>query len=101
MGRRMVVVANELSPPRNERISVAALAGVIVRSLPWIFACALIALLISVAVGMMQTRTYTARVSFVPQGHRVTGFSSGLAAQLGIGLPSGDAGQSPAFYVDL
>lgn len=46
-------------------------------------------------------RTWTTAVSFFPQGKRAGGNLSALAAQFGVGVPSGDANESPNFYADL
>jgi uncharacterized protein involved in exopolysaccharide biosynthesis len=97
----MVAQTDDLIPDRSQKISLAAVAGVLFRSVPWIIACAAIALVISLGVALFEARQYTAHVSFVPQGHRMTGAGGGLAAQLGIGSGGGDAGQSPPFYVEL
>jgi uncharacterized protein involved in exopolysaccharide biosynthesis len=51
-------------------------------------------------VSLMTPRTYTVAASFVPQGRRSPSGVSGLAAQLGISVPT-DPGQSPSFYADL
>ncbi len=45
-------------------------------------------------------RYFTASAEFMPQGMK-QGQLSGLAQQFGISLGGGDAGQSPAFYMDL
>ena len=44
---------------------------------------------------------YTTEAQFMPQGSRGQSQISGLAQQFGIMLGGGDAGQSPAFYLDL
>jgi len=46
-------------------------------------------------------RTWTTAVSFFPQGKRAGGNLSALAAQFGVGVPSGEANESPNFYADL
>ena len=44
---------------------------------------------------------YTTEAQFMPKGARGQGGLSGLAAQLGVSVGSGDATQSPQFYIDL
>lgn len=51
-------------------------------------------------VGLLRPRSYTVSSSFVPQSRRAPSGVSGLAAQLGISVPT-DPGQSPSFYADL
>jgi uncharacterized protein involved in exopolysaccharide biosynthesis len=63
---------------------------------------ALIALLCAASLAtyaFTRPRTYTSMVSFMPQARQAGG--SGLAAQLGIMLPTADQSESPQFYVDL
>jgi uncharacterized protein involved in exopolysaccharide biosynthesis len=51
---------------------------------------------------LLRPRTYTAEASFTPQATRSTmGALGGLAAQLGVVMPSNDGNQSPGFYADL
>jgi uncharacterized protein involved in exopolysaccharide biosynthesis len=44
---------------------------------------------------------YTVESQFLVKGSRSSGQLGGLAAQLGLSLGGGDAGQSPQFYLDL
>jgi len=44
---------------------------------------------------------YTATAGFLLQAPKVGGNVPGIAAQLGLTLPTGDAGQSPAFYAEM
>ena len=46
-------------------------------------------------------RVYSVEAQFMPKGSRGQTQLQGLAQQFGIPVSSGDAGQSPAFYVDL
>lgn len=60
--------------------------------------CTLLALL----VAFLLPRKYSAIASFVPQRSELarSGLAS-IAAQFGVNLPMGDAGESPAFYAQL
>jgi uncharacterized protein involved in exopolysaccharide biosynthesis len=51
--------------------------------------------------GFLQKRTYTSQGSFVTRSARAPQALSGIAAQFGISVSTGDPGQSPAFYADL
>jgi uncharacterized protein involved in exopolysaccharide biosynthesis len=57
---------------------------------------------VATLLSRMRPLTYTSTASFAPHSRRAsTSNFSGLAAQLGLNVPSGDASQSPAFYVNL
>jgi len=64
--------------------------------LRWAVATAAIVSLVS----LLMPRSYTVSASFVPQSRRSPSGVSGLAAQLGISVPT-EPGQSPSFYADL
>jgi uncharacterized protein involved in exopolysaccharide biosynthesis len=52
--------------------------------------------------GVLTARTWTSGATFMPQTRRTPAAGlSGLAAQLGISVPTLDAGQGPAFYADF
>src|SRR5688572_18874906 len=56
------------------------------------------------ALALSKDRTYTAHGVFMPQtsiGAGSTGGLAALAGRFGVAVPSGDAAQSPAFYVEL
>lgn len=62
--------------------------------------CAL--LVLTAAWTLLAGRRYTATASFVSQGGPSTlSRLAGLAAQLGVAIPSSDQGESPQFYADL
>jgi len=52
-------------------------------------------------VWLVLPRSYLADAAFVAQGSSNAAGISALAAQLGVAVPSGDASESPAFYVEL
>lgn len=55
-----------------------------------------------VGVGLLRARTYTSTAAFVPEARgSLPAGVAGLAAQFGVALPGGEAGESPAFYADL
>ncbi len=74
---------------------IAAGEGTLVR---WVLGAALLtALFVTV-----RAPRYTSYASFTPQIRRApSGAAAGLAAQLGISISSGEAGQSPQFYNEL
>lgn len=63
-----------------------------------------LALLFGGYMGLMSVtsgKTYTAEAQFVPKGARGQSQLSGIAAQFGVSLNSGDPLQSPQLYMDL
>lgn len=84
------------------RLSLAGLAVLLVRRRRLFVLCPVVAVVLVLAIGILLPRRYSAYASFTPQGG-AGGLSSlaGLASQFGIGLPSGEAGQSPAFYASV
>jgi uncharacterized protein involved in exopolysaccharide biosynthesis len=57
--------------------------------------------IIGASAGLLRGNSYTASARFMPQTRSSPQSMSGLAAQLGMTLPSSDASQSPDFYVEL
>ena len=52
-------------------------------------------------ISLMARRSYTSSATFIPQSTGGQSSLGGLAAQLGVVLPSADANQSPEFYAEL
>ncbi len=95
---REIIVTPE--PPRND-ISAVSLVNVLLRN-RWMI------LTLSLALGFWEgfksissSKYYTAQAQFMPKGARGQGQLGGIAAQFGINLNVGDAGQSPQLYTDL
>jgi uncharacterized protein involved in exopolysaccharide biosynthesis len=89
-------------PPGTDEISLIELINVVLKNRRLVVLVPLVVFVLVVAYTFLQPRTYTASASFVPQtssGQR--SLTSSLAAQFGVALPTGEAGQSPAFYADL
>lgn len=83
-------------------ISLASLARTLLRHRRVVLACALGCALVVGTLGLLRPRTWTSAATFMPQGRRSPAAGlSGVAAQLGINVPTTDAGQSPGFYSDL
>jgi uncharacterized protein involved in exopolysaccharide biosynthesis len=83
-------------------LTILGVANAVLRRRGWVFLFGVITPLAVLAFVLSRGRTYTSTASFVPESKRSTSSAlSGLAAQLGVGLPAADAAQSPAFYVDL
>lgn len=80
--------------------SLARLGTLLLRHWRFLVAVPLVVIPMVVARILLQSRSYTARTSFLPE--KSTASSAGLrgiAAQFGIDAP--DAGRSPDFYIDL
>ena len=101
-----VAPTRETSPPppheqQPSTISAVSLFNVILRYRVMI---ALLALIFGFYAGFKSVTSgkgYTTEAQFMPKGARGGGQLSGLAAQFGVNLNTGDATNSPQFYVDL
>jgi uncharacterized protein involved in exopolysaccharide biosynthesis len=93
----------ESSPPRpsEEELSLLAMASALLRSRRAILLWALLGGALCAVVSLARHRTFTSESSFLPQAQRTPQSLSGIAAQLGLSLPTADGSQGPAFYVDL
>lgn len=82
--------------------SLAGLTAGILRRRRLIVVFALASGLIAGTVGLLSRRTWTSAATFMPQSRRTPAAGlTGIAAQLGITVPTTDAGQSPGFYADF
>jgi uncharacterized protein involved in exopolysaccharide biosynthesis len=85
-----------------DRLSLLALANVTLRQRRLVLRVALLVVLAVVAFFLLRPRTYTVSTSFRLQTRTGQALNlSGLAAELGLTVPSADATQTPAFYIDL
>ncbi|HXI21292.1 MAG TPA: hypothetical protein VNH46_09415, partial [Gemmatimonadales bacterium] len=67
-----------------------------------VFGLPLLLALLTLGIGLVLPRHYTARAAFVPQSSSGSlARLAGLAAQFGIGLPGQDESVSPDFYAEL
>jgi tyrosine-protein kinase Etk/Wzc len=83
-------------------VPVYSVAARVLRHSRPIVLTALVAAIGIVGYTLFHPREYTVESSFLPQNRRSSqGTFSALAAQLGLAVPGLDAGQGPAFYVDL
>jgi uncharacterized protein involved in exopolysaccharide biosynthesis len=81
--------------------AIFSLIASVLRRWPIVVLTVLAITLLTIATGLVSARKYQVASSFVPQSRRSAPNMAGLAAQLGINLPQGEAGQSPQFYVEL
>jgi uncharacterized protein involved in exopolysaccharide biosynthesis len=83
-------------------LSLLALANVALRYRWLVLRVTLVVILLTVAFFLFRPATYTVASSFRLQIRNNTVSNlTGLAAQLGFAMPTTDATQTPAFYVDL
>lgn len=87
--------------PDARQITFLETLNVLLRSRGLIMLCAFIVPTILCTIALVSKRQYTATASFVAQSGKGMGGMSGLAAQLGVNLPTGGEAESPQFYVDL
>lgn len=86
--------------PEGE-LTLTDLLNVLLRHRRLVLAPALLLLVLSIGLSIGQKQTWTSVSSFAPQtGNRNAGLS-GLAAQFGVAIPQGGAGQSLEFYSEL
>jgi uncharacterized protein involved in exopolysaccharide biosynthesis len=85
----------------EEDVSFLGIANVLLRHRRLVVGWTLLVFTAVVGFTVFAPRTFTTRSSFMPQARKQTGGLSGLAANLGVLLPTLDGGQSPAFYADL
>jgi uncharacterized protein involved in exopolysaccharide biosynthesis len=86
----------------TDGISLVAVVNLVLRNRYLIVGISGLLLLLTVGTLLLAPRTYTAESSFMLQSRpQIPASLSGLAAQFGFTLPSGDANQSPTFYADL
>jgi uncharacterized protein involved in exopolysaccharide biosynthesis len=102
-----VIDAAEASPRRTipdseeGEPSILGFVNVLLRYRGQIFISVLACLTAALTLALISPARYTVHGSFAPQSRRSTSSLSAMAVQLGLNLPGGDAGQSPAFYADL
>ena len=105
---KLVVMADVKSArtqvkPADDRLSVIALASVLLRWRRAILALAMIGALVAFAAALLARREYVASATFIPHAPE-SGAPAGLATaigQLGIRLPSTGEGWGPPIYVEL
>lgn len=83
-------------------LSLLALATVALRHRWLVFKVTLVVIFATIAFLLFRPATYTVSSSFRLQvSNKTVSSLTGLAAQLGFSMPTTDATQTPAFYVDL
>lgn len=83
-------------------ITLGSLLRALLRRRGLVIGCGLVGALLAGTTGLLRHRTWTAAATFMPQGRRNPAAGlSGVAAQLGITIPTTDAGQGPGFYADF
>src|SRR4051812_30094607 len=93
-------VRSESAVPDDAPDSWLWATNALLRNRKLITYCVLVSLLIPIAV-LLQKREYTAVSTFMLRSRRSPMGLSGLAAQMGINVPSGESDESPVFYSDL
>jgi uncharacterized protein involved in exopolysaccharide biosynthesis len=92
----------QAAPVQTSELSLAGLARVLLSRRRLVVGLALVLAFVTGLKGVLTARTWTAGATFMPQTRRTPAAGlSGLAAQLGISVPTLDAGQGPAFYADF
>ena len=93
--------ARAIEDAGDQPVSVLSLINVLLRHRLLVGVCVVIGLLLSAQSKIFSGRSYTSSATFIPVATKAASNLTGLAAQLGIGLSSGDAAESPQFYLEL
>ena len=99
--RDVIMPAPPPNVPRSDEISVVSVLNVILRHRVLIVGLMLLFGFYNGFRSVTSGKSYTVESQFLVKGARAGGQLGGLAASLGINIQGGDAGQSPAFYLDL
>ncbi len=90
-------------PAAEEDLTLAGLLAFLMRHRRLILGTGLAAFLVIGLWAFFAARTFTSTARFMPQASSEGALArlSGLAASLGVSVPTADAGSSPAFYSEL
>jgi uncharacterized protein involved in exopolysaccharide biosynthesis len=89
------------SQQNSEGISLVEVVAAILRYRRSIVAFSLLSATLAAVAVLAKDRTFTTTASFTPQATRQLAGLGGLAAQLGVAVPTADGNQSAGFYADL
>ena len=102
MGNETHPIRETYSPPGGDEISLIELINVVLKNRRLVVLTPLIIFGLVVGYTFIQSRTYSTSSSFIPQSSSSQrSLTTNLAAQFGISVPAGEAGQTPEFYADL
>jgi len=102
IGNETRPIGDTYSPPGGDEISLIELVNVVLKNRRLAVLTPLIIFFLVVGYTFIQSRTYSSSSSFMPQSSSSQrSLTTDLAAQFGISLPAGEAGQTPQFYADL
>lgn len=88
-------------PAQEEEVPFLGLVNVLLRHRHLVLGVTLLCFAAAVVLTLLSPRSFTASSAFMPQTRKATSSLSGLAAQFGFTLPTGETQQTPAFYADL
>ncbi len=96
----MTDVRHAADAPRE--LSLLGIVNVLLRHRRIVIGLPVVLAFLVVGVGLVLPRTWTAKATFMPQSNAGSlSRLAGLAAQLGVNVPTEDPGQSPEFYAEL
>jgi uncharacterized protein involved in exopolysaccharide biosynthesis len=93
--------ARPIEDAGDQPVSLLSLINVLLRHRFIVALCALIGLVLAAQSRAFVPRSYTSTATFIPVATKMSTNLNGLAAQLGIGLSTADAVESPQFYIEL
>lgn len=102
IGNETHPIGKTYSHPGSDEISLIELVNVVLKNRRLVVLTPLIIFVLVVGYTFIQSRTYSSSSSFMPQSSSSQrSLTTNLAAQFGISVPAGEAGQTPKFYADL
>jgi len=93
--------ARPIEDAGDQPVSLLSLIIVLLRQRWIVAACTLIGLVLAAQSRVFSPRVYTSTATFIPVATKMPSSLSGIAAQLGIGMSTADAVESPQFYIEL
>lgn len=97
-----VSILDRYSRRNEDEISLVEFSNTLLKHRRLIVWLSFLAFLLTIGYSVLKPRTFTASASFIPQDtDNRQNLGSSIAAQFGVYLPSGETGQSPAFYTQL
>ena len=93
--------ARPLEDAGDQPVSLLSLLNVLLRHRWLVAACTLLGLVLAAQSKIFSKPGYTSTATFIPVATQAPSSLGGLAAQLGIGLSTAAAAESPQFYMEL
>jgi uncharacterized protein involved in exopolysaccharide biosynthesis len=93
--------ARPIEDAGDQPVSFLSLINVLLRHRWLVAACTVIGLLLAAQSKLFSRPSYTSTATFIPVATKAPSSLTGMAAQLGIGISTSEAIESPQFYIEL